>query len=55
VLTYLGFAASYLLALASHVAGYRLLLTIAAALALGTATVLSRRVDPRPGNAVWGR
>ncbi|MGZ6693340.1 MAG: MFS transporter [Solirubrobacteraceae bacterium] len=55
VLTYLGFAAPYLLALASHVAGYPLLLTIAATLALGTATVLSRRVDPRPENPVWGR
>jgi hypothetical protein len=55
VMTYLGFAAPYLLALASHVAGYPLLLMIAATLALGTATVLSRRVDPRPENAVWGR
>jgi MFS family permease len=55
VLTYLGFAAPYLLALGSHVAGYPLLLMIAAALALGTATVLSRRANPRPESAVWGR
>jgi hypothetical protein len=55
VLTYLGFAAPYLLALASHVAGYPLLLTLTAALALGTAMVLSRRVDRRPENPVWGR
>jgi MFS family permease len=55
VLTYLGFAAPYVLSLASHVAGYPVLLTIAAALALGTATVLFRRDDPGPENAVWGR
>ena len=55
MLTYLGFAAPYVLALASPVARYPLLLTIAAALALGTATVLFRRGDPRPENAVWDR
>jgi hypothetical protein len=40
--TYLGFAAPYLLALGAHVASYSLLLTIAAALALGTAGLVTR-------------
>ena len=42
VLTYLGFAAPYLLALASHVAGYPLLLSIAAALAAASAAFVHR-------------
>jgi hypothetical protein len=43
VLTYLGFAAPYLLALAAHAAAYPVLLTITALLALGTATLVFRR------------
>jgi MFS family permease len=46
-LTYLGFAAPYLLALAEKVASYPVLLTIAAALALSTAQVVARRSAPR--------
>jgi hypothetical protein len=42
-LTYLGFAAPYLLALAAHVVSYALLLAITAALALGTAALVTRR------------
>jgi hypothetical protein len=42
-LTYLGFAAPYLLALAENVASYPVLLTGTAALALSTATVAARR------------
>ena len=42
-LTYLGFAAPYLLALAAHLAGYDLLLTISAALALSTAALVARQ------------
>jgi hypothetical protein len=41
-LTYLGFAAPYLLALAAHAAGYPLLLAIASALALATALAIRR-------------
>jgi hypothetical protein len=41
-LTYVGFAVPYLLALAAHLAGYPLLLMIVAALALGTAMLVSR-------------
>jgi MFS family permease len=41
-LTYLGFAAPYLIVLASHLASYAILLTVAAALALGTAVLISR-------------
>jgi hypothetical protein len=44
-LTYIGFAAPYLLALGAHVAGYALLFGATAALALATAAV----VAPRPG------
>jgi hypothetical protein len=39
---YLGFAAPYLIVLASHLASYAALLTVAAALALGTAVLISR-------------
>lgn len=42
-LTYLGFAAPYLLALAAHLASYPFLLTIAAALAFSTAVLVARR------------
>jgi MFS family permease len=41
-LTYLGFAAPYALALAANLAGYPLLLSITAALALATAALLGR-------------
>jgi len=41
-ITYLGFAAPYLFALAAHLAGYPTLLTIGAALALATAAIVSR-------------
>jgi MFS family permease len=41
-LTYLGFAAPYLIVLASRLASYAVLLTVAAALALGTAVLISR-------------
>jgi MFS family permease len=47
-LTYLGFAAPYLLALAAHVASYPVLLSIAAALALSTAPVVARRSARHP-------
>jgi predicted MFS family arabinose efflux permease len=43
VLTYLGFAAPYLLALAAHAAGYPVLLAITALLAFGTATLVGYR------------
>lgn len=43
VLTYLGFAAPYLLAIAAHAAAYPVLLTITALLALSTATLVFRR------------
>ena len=42
-LAYLGFAAPYLLALAASLAGYPTLLTAAAALALGTAALITWR------------
>ena len=48
-LTYLGFAAPYLLAVAAHVAGYPLLLLICAALALSTASIVARRSAVAPG------
>ncbi len=41
-LTYLGFAAPYLLTLAAHLTSYSTLLMIAAALALGTAVLITR-------------
>ncbi|MBA2323152.1 MAG: hypothetical protein H0V92_03705 [Pseudonocardiales bacterium] len=41
-LTYLGFGAPYLLTLAAHLAGYPVLLTIAAVLALGTSVLVAR-------------
>jgi MFS family permease len=41
-LTYLGFAAPYLIVLGSHLASYAVLLTVAAALALGTAALITR-------------
>ncbi len=44
-LTYLGFAAPYLLTLAAHLSSYSTLLMIAAALALGTAVLITRRPD----------
>jgi hypothetical protein len=58
VLTYLGFAAPYLLALASHVVGYPLLLTITAALAEVTAVLVHRNAralavaSPKPSEAM---
>jgi len=45
VLTYLGFAAPYLLALASHVAGYPLLLAVTAAVAALTAMLVQRNAS----------
>ena len=42
-LTYLGFAAPYLLALGAHVAGYAALLSAASALALATAALVGRQ------------
>jgi hypothetical protein len=42
-LTYLGFAAPYLLALLAHLASYPVLLSISAALALCTAPIVARR------------
>jgi hypothetical protein len=42
-MSYLGFAAPYLLSLAAHLAGYPILLTITAALALDTAALVTRR------------
>ncbi len=47
-LTYLGFAAPYLLALAAHLTSYPVLLSISAALALGTAAVVARRSAQHP-------
>jgi MFS family permease len=47
-LTYLGFAAPYLLALAAPVASYPLLLSIAAALALSTAPLVAQRSARHP-------
>jgi hypothetical protein len=41
-LAYLGFAAPYLIVLAAHLASYAILLTVAAALALGTAALITR-------------
>jgi hypothetical protein len=42
-LTYLGFAAPFLLALGARLTSYTLLLAAAAALALGTAALVTRR------------
>ena len=42
-LTYLGFAAPYVLAEAAHLASYTILLTLTAALALGTAALVTRQ------------
>jgi MFS family permease len=47
-LTYLGFAAPYLLALAAHLASYSLLLLITAALALATAGLVARHSARHP-------
>ena len=44
-LTYLGFAAPYLLALGSHLASYSILLAITAALAMSTAAHVTRRAS----------
>ncbi len=44
--TYLGFGAPYLLALGAHVAGYALLLALAAVLALVTAAFVGPRAQP---------
>jgi hypothetical protein len=41
-LAYLGFAAPYLVVLAAHLASYAILLAVAAALALGTAALITR-------------
>jgi hypothetical protein len=46
--TYLGFGAPYLLALAAHLASYPVLLSIAAALALSTAPVVARHSAQHP-------
>jgi hypothetical protein len=48
-LTYMGFAAPYLLALAAHVASYSILLAITAAVALSTAVLVWRRSAEQPG------
>src|SRR5690349_15315723 len=45
-LTYLGFAAPYLLALGARLTSYTLLLAAAAALALATAALVTRRAKP---------
>ena len=50
-LTYLGFGAPYLLALAAHLASYPVLLAITATLALITAPVVARRSAQHPENA----
>jgi hypothetical protein len=61
VLTYLGFAAPYLLALASHAVGYPLLLTVTAALAAVTAMLVHRSArslgvgSVRPSEAMSSR
>jgi hypothetical protein len=47
-LTYLGFAAPYLLTLGAHLTTYAVLLVIAAGLALGTAGLVGRRDDTSP-------
>jgi hypothetical protein len=49
VLTYLGFAVPYLLALAAHVTGYTALLLITAGLALVTALWVSLQRRPATG------
>jgi len=49
VLTYLGFAAPYLLALASHAVGYPLVLTVTAALAALTAMLVQRNTRSLAG------
>jgi MFS family permease len=60
-LAYLGFAAPFLLALAVRLASYPTLLTVAAALALGTAALVTRQPWPlgnrhqRPGAATMRR
>jgi len=51
-LTYLGFAAPYLFALAAHLASYPTLLTITAALALATAAIVSRPEPQAADDAV---
>jgi hypothetical protein len=51
-LTYLGFAAPYLLALAAHLASYPVLLSISAALALSTAAVVARGSTQHPETPV---
>jgi MFS family permease len=48
-LSYLGFAAPYLISLGAHVASYSTLLAIAAALALVTAAVVTRQRVPSSG------
>jgi len=47
-LTYLGFAAPFLLALAANLTSYPVLLSITAALALGTAAMVARRSAQHP-------
>jgi hypothetical protein len=51
-LTYLGFAAPYLLALDAHLASYPVLLSISAALALSTAAVAARGSTQHPETPV---
>ena len=51
-LSYLGFAAPYLLALAAHLASYPVLLLITAALALTTAAAVARRSAQHPETPV---
>jgi len=53
-LTYLGFAAPYLLALAAHLASYALLLIILAALALLTAARITRQDPGRASQPLGG-
>ena len=50
-LTYLGFAAPYLLALGARLTSYSILLTITAALALSTAAYATRRSSQPVGDA----
>jgi MFS family permease len=53
-LTYLGFAAPYLFALGARVTSYTLLLALAAALALATAGLVTRRSEPANARPVGG-
>jgi hypothetical protein len=55
MLAYLGFAAPSLIVLGAHVASYTLLLLVAAALALGTAAVVTRAAARDSAGAGAGR